>query len=108
MRRRALCSAPMQYARDPETLRHRLSESSIATLASTISDPYGTMARKHRLYGDVFPLRLPGLQPIEVVAEPKAVRELVAGTYAQMTRYGGGVELFLGRDALIFQDGEPH
>jgi cytochrome P450 len=92
----------------PEALKQRLAEHPVANLIETGRDPYGLLERMYRRHGDMFVLRLAGMKPVYVCADPEGVRQLVQGSYEQFTRFAGGVELFLGPSALILLDAEPH
>lgn len=80
----------------------------IKNLMATGTDPYGLIDRLYRERGELFELRLAGLPTVRVCADPEALRQLTAGSYGQMSRFAGGVELFVDRLALILHDDEPH
>lgn len=88
--------------------RQRVLDSPVANLIAMGRDPYGLFARLYRRDGDMFRLHLAGMASVYVCADPDGVRQLVAGSYEQFERFAGGVELFLGPQALIMMDGDPH
>ena len=88
--------------------RQRLIDSPIANIVAMGRDPYGLFERLYRRDGDMFRLRLAGMEPVYVCVDPEGVRQLVAGSYEQFERFAGGVELFLGPQTLIRMDDDPH
>ena len=88
--------------------RQRVLDSPVANLITMGRDPYGLFERLYRRDGDMFRLHLAGMASVYVCADPDGVRQLVAGSYEQFERFAGGVELFLGPQALIMMDGDPH
>lgn len=88
--------------------RQRIIDSPVANIIAMGRDPYGLFERLYRRDGDMFRLRLAGMETVYVCADPEGVRQLVAGSYEQFERFAGGVELFLGPQALIRMDDDPH
>lgn len=80
----------------------------VRNLVATGTDPYGLLERLYRERGELFVLRLAGLPPVRVCADAEALKQLFAGSYEQMSRFAGGVDLFVDRLALILFDDEPH
>jgi len=93
-----------------DAIRRRVSGAiePFSNLIETGANPYGLIERLYRERGDLFELRLMGLPPVRVCADPEGIRQLVSGSYEQMSRFAGGVELFVDRLALILFDDEPH
>ncbi|MBA3545411.1 MAG: cytochrome P450 [Nannocystis sp.] len=88
--------------------RQRLLDNPIANIVAMGRDPYGLLERLYRRDGDMFRLRIAGMETVYVCVDPEGVRQLVAGSYEQFERFAGGVELFLGPQSLIRMDDDPH
>lgn len=71
-------------------------------------DPYAFLEECHARYGDLFVLRLPGVPPLHVCADPASVATLTARSYDACERFGGGAEYFVGPRALICLQGDAH
>ena len=71
-------------------------------------NPYAFLDQNQARYGDLFVLRLPGMPPLHICADPKAVATLTASSYDDCERFGGGAEYFLGPRALICLQGDEH
>jgi cytochrome P450 len=81
---------------------------SILQLARMSQDPHGYLREQHRLYGDVFTVRLPGQHVVTVVANPDGVRALTTGGYDEIARNAEGIRFIMGDQAIIFQQDAQH
>jgi cytochrome P450 family 135 len=84
-----------------------------APLAQTLEwvrNPLGVLERSQRRYGDPFTLRLAGMPPMVMLADPEAVRELFTGD-PEVLRSGEANALLsaaLGPGSLLVSDGAEH
>jgi cytochrome P450 len=76
-----------------------------------VRDPWGSLAKAARIYGDCFTGRAIGPSPIVVFSHPEAVKEILAGQPATMSISPGRkmlLEGILGRYSIPILDGAPH
>lgn len=80
----------------------------IDNLVKIARDPYRFLDDLRRRSGELAELRMAGMPTVLVCSEPDAVRQLLTGSYDQLERFAGGVELFVDPLALILTDDEHH
>lgn len=74
-----------------------------------IADPLGFLDAHHKTYGDMFTMFLAGFDPIVLVSNPQAVRDL----FNQDAKFDSGrgndaAEPLVGRHSLLLMDGDRH
>jgi cytochrome P450 len=72
--------------------------------------PVQMLEKSHRRYGDAFTLRMAGLPPIVILADPAAVREVFTGDSDKLLsgKANRFLEAALGRHSLLVLDGREH
>jgi len=78
-------------------------------LSRWIADPLGFLDRHYRTHGDMFVMSLTGFDPIVILSNPKAIREL----FSQDAKFDSGrgntiAEPLVGRNSLTLMDGDRH
>ncbi|HNN95134.1 MAG TPA: hypothetical protein PKI03_22815, partial [Pseudomonadota bacterium] len=66
------------------------SQHPVRQLVAMARNPYAFLDQNQARYGDLFVLRLPGMPPLHICADPKAVATLTASSYDDCERFGGG------------------
>lgn len=93
-----------------QTLRDRVRAAyePLDNLVQIARDPYRFLDDLRRRGGPLAELRMAGMPTVLVCSDPDAVRQLLTGSYDQLERFAGGVELFVDPLALILTDDEHH
>lgn len=93
-----------------QTLRDRVRAAyePLDNLVQIARDPYRFLDDLRRRGGPLAELRMAGMPTVLVCSDPDAVRQLLTGSYEQLERFAGGVELFVDPLALILTDDEHH
>lgn len=89
-------------------LKDKIRESPLFTLIDTVRDPFALLRARQQRYGDLFSLNLLGLPPLLICSEAETIKQLVMGSYDQIDRFSGSVELFLGPRSLVRINDEAH
>lgn len=92
----------------PITARLRDRIAPFKNLIDFARDPIALFERHHAERGDLFEMPMAGQETPLVCVDPKAVKELVAASYDDASRYAGGVDVFIDPLSLILLDDEPH
>jgi cytochrome P450 len=89
-------------------LKEKIRETPFFTLIDTVRDPFDLLRRRQKRHGDLFTLNLLGLPPLNICSEAETIKQLVTGSYEQLERYSGSVDLFLGPRSLIHLNDDVH
>lgn len=89
-------------------LKDKIRESRLITLIDIVRDPFALLRARQKRYGDLFSLSLLGLPELLICSEAETIKQLVTGSYDQVERFSGSVELFLGPRSLVHLNDDVH